>query len=77
MDILQALHQSLEEQKEKEVPISDIFMHPDVFRVNLTRLGCDTETIEDCLFEPPEKWEWLLQYFEDRKNEIKKDFKGD
>jgi len=35
----------------------------ETFKRELKYLGCDDETIEDCLFEHKEKWDWLLNYF--------------
>lgn len=79
MNILEALQKSLDEQKQLDdnSDNNNQHMHPTVFRNALERLGCDSDTIEDCLFEETDKWEWLIQYFEDKNNEIKKDIKGD
>ena len=78
MDILTALQNSLDEQaKINEASSSERkSMHPTVFMNKLEWLGCDEETIEDCLFEETDKWEWLLKYFEEKNNETKKDIKG-
>jgi len=61
MDILEALNDDIEEQ-----PINNdgIELNQYTFKQRLKELGCDDETIEDCLFEPVEKWEFLLNYFE-------------
>lgn len=71
MDILAALAKSKLEEEEKGSLLTETngkYMHFTVFKSSLERLGCDAETVEDCLFEPPEKWEWLLQYFEEKNN---------
>ena len=41
--------------------------------MELEKLGCDKETIEDVLFEFPDKWDYYLKYFEEKyKNETEK-----
>lgn len=69
MDILSALATKKSQQENLSVQINQEHMNPAVFRIALERLGCDSDIIEDCLFEFPEKWEWLLKYFEDKKND--------
>ena len=71
MDILAALEHS----KSEALPIATEqhqhtgeFMHPEVFRIALYQAGCDEETIEDCLFEPCDSWDFLLKYFEGKLN---------
>jgi len=75
LNILDALAQSNELEANSTPPKFDDYhgkyMRPETFKIALERCGCDQETIEDCLFEFPEKWEWLLNYFEE-KNGIKK-----
>ncbi len=58
MDILDALNDDIEEPKQE--------LNQYTFKQRLKELGCDNETIEDCLFEPIEKWEFLLNYFEEK-----------
>jgi len=61
MDILEEL--ALLEEEEKEQAQAQTTDTPEAFIHALKKLGCDQDTIEDCLFEPTEKWEWLLNYF--------------
>lgn len=70
MDILAALANKKKESQAKADNDENNkgYMHPSLFRTALERAGCDLETIEDCLFEFPEKWEYLLNYFEDKNN---------
>lgn len=59
MDILDVLEKLEEEKKEQPLPQ----LTYETFKRELKYLGCDDETIEDCLFEHKEKWDWLLNYF--------------
>lgn len=43
------------------------YMHPTVLECNLERLECSPDIIQDALLEPPERWEGIIEYYENRK----------
>lgn len=62
MDILEAL------SKQHVVSVNNSSgIHDAVFETALFRLGVDKDVIADCLLEPVELREGLLNYFENRK----------
>jgi len=68
MDILEALKQQVvkSESERKFLPDGSLSIHNAVFETALFRLGVDADTIADCLMEPVELRDGLLNYFEGR-----------
>ena len=69
MDILATLAGEHDKQEDENQPdgaddeLRGYHIHPEVFRTALEKLGLDEETVEDCLFEETDKWDYLLEYF--------------
>jgi hypothetical protein len=73
MDILATLagehKKQIEESQlnDEDDELRGYHMHPEVFRVALEQFGLDEETLEDCLLEETNKWDYLLEYFTNKK----------
>ena len=68
MGILEDLAESKERAKKADITNQGVNgsgeMSAAVFTTALQSMGVDAESIEDCLFEPTEKWEEWIQYFQ-------------